>query len=87
MKLKDFSLFMMFWLFAVPAFAQFQLSGTITDRDTGEPIEGVQIYDNEFGKSFLTNKNGYFEINGLPDRACSEKEPVAGSQKTMRPRR
>lgn len=67
MKLKDFSLFMMFWLFAVPAFAQFQLSGTITDRDTGEPIEGVQIYDNEFGKSFLTNKNGYFEINGLSE--------------------
>ncbi len=67
MKLKDFSFFMICWLFAVPAWAQYQISGTVTDRVSGEPIEGVQIYDNEAGKSFLTNENGFFEINDLPE--------------------
>ncbi|MEX2435515.1 MAG: TonB-dependent receptor [Balneolaceae bacterium] len=56
----------MCWLFAVPALAQYQLSGTITHRETGEPIEGVDIYDNEAGKSFQTDENGHFTIRDLP---------------------
>ncbi|WP_340103934.1 TonB-dependent receptor domain-containing protein [Rhodohalobacter sp. 8-1] len=66
MKLKAFSLFIICGLFALPAFAQYQISGTVTDRNTGEPIEGVDIYDNRAGKSFQTDKNGDFEINNLP---------------------
>src|SRR6056297_1652378 len=67
MKLKACSLFILCSLFAWPALAQYQISGTVTDQKSGLPIEGVQIYDNEAGKSFLTNKNGEFEINSLPN--------------------
>lgn len=66
MKLKDFSLFIICSLFALPAFGQYQISGTVTDRETGDPIEGVDIYDNRAGKSFHTDKNGEFQINNLP---------------------
>jgi len=50
----------------MPAFAQYQLSGTVTNLETGEPIEGVTIYDNHVGKSFFTDKNGNFSIKNLP---------------------
>ena len=66
MTLKDFSLLLIFWLAALPAFAQYTISGTVTDRETGEPIEDVDIYDNNAGKSFHTDENGEFVINGLP---------------------
>lgn len=67
MTLKDFSLFIICWLFAIPAFAQFQISGTVTNRETGDPIENVDIYDNDVGTSYHTNENGEFVINGLPE--------------------
>src|SRR6056297_2441413 len=67
MKLKACSLFILCSLFAWPALAQYQISGTVTDQKSESPIEGVQIYDNEAGKSFLTNKNGEFEIKSLPN--------------------
>lgn len=67
MKLKACSLLTIFCFFAWPATAQYQISGIITDQKTGSPIEDVQIYDNEAGKSFLTDKNGEFEISGLPN--------------------
>ncbi|MEX0639041.1 MAG: TonB-dependent receptor [Balneolaceae bacterium] len=57
----------MCWLFAMPALAQYQISGTVTDLETDEPIEGVDIYDNEAGRSFQTDKNGYFEIKNLQE--------------------
>lgn len=66
MRLKDFSLFIIFCLFSISALAQHQISGYITDAETGEPIEDVDIYDNNAGKSFQTNEDGYFEINDLP---------------------
>ncbi|MBD3616617.1 MAG: TonB-dependent receptor [Gracilimonas sp.] len=66
MRLKDFSLFIIFSLLSISALAQHQISGYITDAETGEPIEDVDIYDNNAGKSFQTNENGYFEINNLP---------------------
>jgi len=66
MKLKACSLLTVFCFFAWPATAQYQISGTVTDQKTGSPIEDVQIYDNEAGKSFLTNRKGEFEITGLP---------------------
>jgi len=66
MKLKACSLFILCSLFAWPALAQYQISGTVTDQKTGSPLQGVQIYDNEAGKSFTTDKNGEFEINDIP---------------------
>ena len=66
MTLKDFSLFLVCFLFALPVYGQYRISGTVTDRETGSPIEGVDIYDNNAGKSFQTDENGDFEINDLP---------------------
>lgn len=48
------------------AHGQHQISGYVIDRETKEPIENVEIYDNDAGKSFQTNEKGYFEINDLP---------------------
>jgi len=67
MTLKDCSLLLFFLLLAVPAFGQHRISGYVTDRDTGEPIAGVDIYDNNAGKSFHTDKNGEYVINDLPN--------------------
>jgi len=64
--LKDFSLILFLLLLAMPVYGQHQISGTITDRETGDPIEDVDIYDNNAGKSFHTDENGEFEINDLP---------------------
>src|SRR6056297_3841432 len=66
MTLKDFSLFLVCFLFALPAYGQYRISGTVTDRETGSPIEGVDIYDNNAGKSFQTDENDDFTINVLP---------------------
>ncbi|MFP8487515.1 TonB-dependent receptor domain-containing protein [Gracilimonas sp. Q87] len=46
--------------------AQHQISGYVINAETKEPIEMVEIYDNNAGKSFQTNEEGYFEINNLP---------------------
>ncbi len=67
MKLRDFSLFVICWLIAMPAAAQYRISGTINDSETGDPIEAVDIYDNEAGTSFRTDKSGKFTIQGLPE--------------------
>ncbi|MFN1834728.1 TonB-dependent receptor domain-containing protein [Balneola sp. MJW-20] len=48
------------------ASAQYRLEGTILDESTGQPIVSAEIYDNEAGKSFRTNKQGKFVIENLP---------------------
>lgn len=53
-------------MISVPVWGQHQISGYITDAETGEPIEDVDIYDNAAGKSYVSNEEGYFEINNLP---------------------
>ena len=67
MKLRDFSLFVICWLIALPAAAQYRISGTINNSETGDPVEAVDIYDNEAGTSFRSDKNGKFTIQGLPE--------------------
>jgi Fe(3+) dicitrate transport protein len=67
MKLKAFSyLLVLFGWCSMSAQAQHQISGYVIDSETKEPIELVEIYDNNAGKSFRTNDEGYFEINDLP---------------------
>jgi Fe(3+) dicitrate transport protein len=67
MKLRDFSLFVICWLIALPAAAQYRISGSINNSETGDPVEAVDIYDNEAGTSFRSDKNGKFTIQGLPE--------------------
>ncbi len=52
-------------LIALPATAQINFSGYVVEKETREPIEGVDIYNNDAGKSYITDENGYFEINNL----------------------
>ncbi|WP_421773773.1 TonB-dependent receptor domain-containing protein [Gracilimonas sp.] len=65
MKLKAFSFFALCMLIALPATAQINFSGYVVEKETREPIEGVDIYNNDAGKSYITDENGYFEINNL----------------------
>ena len=67
MRLKVYSLFtLLFVLISLPAAAQIKFSAYVVEQETGEPIEGVDIYNNAAGKSYVTDENGYFEINNLP---------------------
>ncbi|MBO6622825.1 MAG: TonB-dependent receptor [Balneola sp.] len=65
MRLKDFSLLVIFCLISVPAFSQFTISGYITDLATGDPMPEVEIYEENSGKSYQPNEKGYFQIPNL----------------------
>lgn len=54
-------------LFPALASAQHTISGTVVDQATGEPLAGVDIYDNAAGKSYRTDKTGSFIIRNLPN--------------------
>ncbi len=62
---KVFSLLLLTLAFAATAFGQVRVSGTITDQESGEPMRGVEIYNNDAGRSYTTNRRGYFEMNDL----------------------
>ncbi|HBQ61721.1 MAG TPA: TonB-dependent receptor, partial [Balneolaceae bacterium] len=59
-------LLILFGWFSMPAQAQHQISGYVIDAETKAPIEMVEIYDNNAGRSFRTDEEGYFEINDIP---------------------
>ncbi|MGM0745933.1 MAG: TonB-dependent receptor domain-containing protein [Bacteroidota bacterium] len=65
MKLKAFSLFLLFGCIGFTAQAQHQIYGYVVEKETKDPIENVDIYDNEAGKSYSTDQDGYYEINNL----------------------
>ncbi|MEX0771700.1 MAG: TonB-dependent receptor [Balneolales bacterium] len=70
--LKDFSLLIILCLFTLEASAQHTISGFITDDKTMEPLDGVRIYHTEdMSKSYLSDENGYFEINKTPNGSYS----------------
>lgn len=65
MRLKDFSLFVIFSFICVPAFSQYSISGYITDSATGEPMSEVAIFEENSGESYEPNEKGYFQIQNL----------------------
>ncbi len=65
MRLKDFSIFVIFCLISVPAFSQYSISGYITDKVTGEPLSEVAIFEENSGESYEPNEEGYFQIANL----------------------
>lgn len=65
MRLKDFSLFVIFCFSCVPAFSQYSISGYITDSTTGEPLSEVAIFEENSGESYEPNEKGYFQIQNL----------------------
>lgn len=73
MRLKAFSFLFLFFVMisSISASAQYRISGIVTDGNSGEAIEDVEIYDNAAGKSFRTDKDGRFVITGLKNGVYS----------------
>ncbi len=44
------------------------LSGTITDKKSGEKLVGVTIYFPELSNGTTTDENGHYELTRLPDK-------------------
>ncbi|MFY0696629.1 MAG: TonB-dependent receptor [Balneola sp.] len=65
MRLKDFSLFVIFCFISAPAFSQYSISGYIIDNATGEPLSKVAIFEENSGESYEPNEEGYFQIQNL----------------------
>ena len=45
---------------------QATLTGTVTDRQTGEPLAAVQVFIAEPGIGALTQQNGRYLLAGVP---------------------
>lgn len=50
---------------AGPLMAQFTLSGTIVDAESGNPISKAEVYDRNSSQLTSTSRTGYFEIHNL----------------------
>ena len=46
-------------------FAQYSLSGTVTDSENQSPVENAEVYLTEIGKSTVTDANGQFQFYDL----------------------
>jgi len=51
---------------SISSFSQYKISGHITDKKTSEPLTDVNIYIKSLNKGGITNSNGHFNINKLP---------------------
>jgi len=74
MKIHITILFLGFALFA---HSQNKISGTITNAQN-QPLFGVDIYIEELYKGTSTNKDGYYEINNLPNTPIKIKASFLG---------
>jgi len=54
-------------LIAVNLFAQNQISGVITDKNTGTPLSDVTVFAMEVNKVTTSDKNGEYKLNDIPD--------------------
>ncbi len=61
-QLKAFRLTAIFCLFMQLSIAQNVLSGKVTDKTTGKPIYGVEVYNKSTTKSTYTNTSGVFAL-------------------------
>ena len=53
---------LLFTLIVYPVTAQNIISGYVTDKKTGEPLEFVNVYLPEHSKGTQTDINGYFQL-------------------------
>ncbi|MHA3789506.1 TonB-dependent receptor domain-containing protein [Flavobacterium hauense] len=73
MKLKDFSLCLLFLLSSTLCIAQYKLSGKILNENTGEPIPGTEVYNRTIDKVIKANDKGEFIfINLIPGKYTLE---------------
>lgn len=54
-------------LFAVNLSAQNQISGIITDKNSGKPLPDVTVFAMEINKVTISDKNGEYKVNDIPD--------------------
>jgi len=68
MRLKDFS-FLIILTAMLPGLvsAQNTITGRVTDSVSGEPLAGVDVYNNNAGMVVSTQREGRYSMNGLPD--------------------
>ncbi|MEX0905657.1 MAG: TonB-dependent receptor [Balneolaceae bacterium] len=59
--------FILFCLLSAEVTAQHTVTGYVTDAETSEPLPEVKVYNNDAGKSYLSDEDGFFEISNLPN--------------------
>ncbi len=66
--MKKFKIiFIFFFLFNLKGWAQNSLSGKITDKKTHEPLMGVGVYIADLKTSTLSDKDGNYKLDNLPN--------------------
>ncbi len=59
---KVYKLLVVFCLLAQSLFSQIEVSGTVVDKNTQQPIEGVEVYSKALTKTVYTNSQGRYQI-------------------------
>lgn len=79
--------FLFLFLFVSPAilFAQTKLSGTVTDSETGEKLESVNIFLPELQLGAVTNSDGNYTIENLPQGSFSVQFSYVGYKSQIIP--
>ena len=65
-------------------FAQNNLSGIVKDKKSGEVIPGVNVYIPELQRGTITDENGYFQLNKLPEGQFKVQFSFLGYAKEIR---
>ncbi|WP_462281806.1 TonB-dependent receptor [Salinivirga cyanobacteriivorans] len=66
MKINSLLLIFALLLISIPVCAQTNISGTITDRESGTPLSMVNIFLPELNKGTQSNEEGFFTLKELP---------------------
>ncbi|MFK5856377.1 MAG: TonB-dependent receptor [Bacteroidota bacterium] len=64
---KRYFIFAILILISISGSAQNYVSGIVTDKNNGEPLIGVNVQINEISKGAITNNNGSYNIDDLPN--------------------
>ncbi|WP_179006330.1 TonB-dependent receptor domain-containing protein [Winogradskyella forsetii] len=62
MKLKDYSLFIIFFVSVFFLSAQHKVSGIVTSKVSQQPLNNVEVYDKVTGLLAKSNSEGYYEF-------------------------
>lgn len=65
MKLKEYSLLLIFCFLSISAAARQDISGYITDFETGKALSDVEIYNNTMGRYYKSNSEGFFLLKDI----------------------
>lgn len=65
MKLKDYSLLTLLLFFSTLSFAQYTVSGTVVNSDTGETVPFAEIFSREMDRLIQANHKGEYAIENV----------------------